>query len=104
MPCGPGESKNQLRTSRPCMPLAQAWKGLFRKEYERWDYVARATSGKSARICNTWRPRQPSMSFVSSVGWRVSLMRRPGSHPLSNCIVRLLKRGLKGFATSIKAV
>jgi hypothetical protein len=66
--CRPGDSKKAPRTSRPCMPLAQVWKGRLRKECARWDYAAHATSGKSARIYNMWRQRQSSMSFVSSVG------------------------------------
>ena len=78
------------------MPLAQAWKGRFRKGSAPWDYAARATSGKSARICNMWQQRQPSMSFVSSVGWMVSLMPRPGSPPLLSYIAQLLREGPKG--------
>jgi len=42
------------------------------------------------------------MSFVSCVGSVAFLMPRPGGLPLPNCIVRLLRRGSKGFATSIE--
>src|SRR5215469_908076 len=83
-------------TSRPCMPPVQAWKGRFRKGFAPWDYAARAPSGKSARICTMWQQRLPSMSFVSSIGWMVSLMPRPDSPLLHSYIARLLRVGQKG--------
>jgi hypothetical protein len=78
------------------MPLVQVWKGRFRKGSAPSDYAARAPSAKSARICNMWQQRQPSMSFVSSVGWMVFLMPRPGRPLLLSYIARLLSEGQKG--------
>ena len=78
------------------MPHVQASKGLFRKGSAPWDYAGRATLGKRERTCNMWPQLRPSISFDSSVGSMASLMLRPGSHRLPKCIVRLLKRGVKG--------
>jgi hypothetical protein len=102
--CRPGDSKKQPRISKRFMRRVQGSKGLFRRGFAQWDYAARATLGKSARICNMWRRPRPSMSFASSVGWVASLMPRPGNPPLPNFIVLLSNRGHKGSPTVIHAL